>query len=261
MTSTIVPTLLHNYPVTPQQQENRASRYTLQWRRGQLLVKASTKLPQPYLPSLDNQQLLVECLKHSPVNLVSIDAKLGKTVLQFWAEGCEQANKPIFLRIPSGSKFFQRTSQNGMWLQLINRVIAGGLLLLLSPIMAVLIILMQVYSPKSIFTREWRVGQRGKLFRTIKFCTTHQQNTTVLGRWLSKSGLDHLPQLWNVLRGEMSLIGTRCWTLEAAISLSLERQHQLKQLPVINNSWEVKAEAQVLHLDGQTCSLKEGVRV
>ncbi|AFY46349.1 glycosyl transferase possibly involved in lipopolysaccharide synthesis [Nostoc sp. PCC 7524] len=242
MTSTIVPSLENNRPATPQQPEHHSSPYTLQWRRGQLLVKASTKLPQPYLPSLDSQQLLVECLKHSPVNLVCIDAKLGKTLLQFWAEGCEQAQKPIFLRIPSGSQFFKRASQGAVWLQFIDRVIAGVLLLLLSPIMAVLVILMQVYSPKSLFTREWRVGERGKLFRAIKFCTTHQQNSTPLGRWLRKSGLEHLPQLWNVLRGEMSLIGTRCWTLEEAISLSLERQYQLQPLSRGSGEWGIGSE-------------------
>jgi lipopolysaccharide/colanic/teichoic acid biosynthesis glycosyltransferase len=221
MTSTIVPTFDHYYPVTQQQQESRSSQYTLQWRRGQLLVKSFSKFPQPYLPFIDNQQLLIECLKHSPTDLVSIDAKLGKTVLSFWAEACEQADKPIFLRIPSGSKLFKRGNEGAMWLQLIDRVIAGVLLLLLIPIMAVLIMVMQVYSPKSVFTREWRVGEKGKLFRAIKFSTLNQQNNKALGRWLRQSGLEHLPKLWNVLRGEMSLIGTRCWTLEEAITLTV----------------------------------------
>ncbi|MBD2359716.1 sugar transferase [Anabaena minutissima FACHB-250] len=241
MTSTIVPTFDHYYPVNPQQQEPRSSQYTLQWRRGQLLVKSLSKLPQPYFPSLNNQQLLIECLKHSPVDLVSIDAKLGKTVLSFWAESCEQAHKPIFLRISSGSKLFKRGSQGAMWLQLIDRVIAGILLLLLSPIMAVLMILTQVYSPESLFTREWRVGEKGKLFRAIKFSIPTQENSKAFGLWLRKSGLEHLPKLWNVLRGEMSLIGTRCWTLEEAITLT-----------VITKSWEIETESQILQLDSQT---------
>lgn len=247
MTSTIVPTLDNYYPVTPQKPESCFSLYTLQWRRGQLLVNSSRRLPQPYLPSLDHQQLLVECLKHSPVNLVSIDAKLGPTVLKFWAEACEQAHKPIFLRISSGSKIFKRASHGAMWLHLIDRIIAGLLLLFLSPIMAVLIMIIHFYSPKSLFVREWRVGEKGKLFQVIKFSTTSHKNSQGLGYWLQKSGLEYLPILWNVLRGDMSLILTRCWTLEDAVRLSLARQEQLNTLPIIPSSWEVKTESQIVH--------------
>jgi hypothetical protein len=223
MTSTIVPSFDHYYPVTSQVQDFCSSHYTLQWRQGKLLVKSQClkKLPQPYLPALDNQQLLIECLKNSPIDLVTIDAELGKSVLNFWAEACEQADKPIFLRIPSGSKLFKRSRHGAIWLQFIDRVIAGVLLLLAIPIMAILIMLMQIYSPKSIFTREWRVGEKGKLFRAIKFAIPHQQSNQVLGRWLRKSGVEHLPKLWNVLRGDMSLIGSRCWTLEDAMSLTV----------------------------------------
>jgi lipopolysaccharide/colanic/teichoic acid biosynthesis glycosyltransferase len=229
MTSSIIPTLQNYYNVAQPHQDNRLPHYTtLQWRRGQLLVNFSEQIKQPYLPFLDNEELLVECLKHSPVSLVRIDPKLGETCLKRWASACEQAHKPIFLRISSGNKLLKQGSQPLNWLlRVIDWITALVLLVLVSPVMLGLVVLMQVYSPGSLFAREWHVGERGKLFKSINFCTTAKHNITPLGRWMCKSGLDNLPQLLNVLRGEMSLMGSRCWTLEDAVWLSLEGQKQL----------------------------------
>ncbi|MBG1242640.1 heterocyst development glycosyltransferase HepC [Nostoc sp. NZL] len=233
MTTSIIPTLQNLYDVT---QENQDNRCTLQWRRGKLLVKPPGQVKQPYLPSLNSKRSLVECLQHSPVSLVSIDPKLGEALLRFWADACEEADKPMFLSIPASKKLPNQPLQ-----RLIDWIAAFVLLLLASPVMLVLIVLMQVYSPGSLFCREWRVGERGKLFRTMRFCT---HNITPLGRWMGKYNLDNLPQLFNVLRGEMSLTGSRCWTLEDAV--------QLNKLPEITASWEVEAESHLLHLDSQT---------
>ncbi|ODG96499.1 sugar transferase [Nostoc sp. KVJ20] len=232
MTTSIIPTLQNLYDVTQENQDNRGY-CTLQWRRGKLLVKVPGQVKQPYLPALDSKRSLVECLQHSPVSLVSIDPKLGEASLRFWADACEEAQKPIFLSIPTGKKLPFRQLQ-----RLIDWIAALGLLLLLSPVMLGLIVLMQVYSPGSLFCHEWRVGERGKLFQAMSFCT---YNTTSLERWMSKYNLNNLPQLFNVLRGDMSLTGSRCWTLEDAV--------QLNKLPT---SWEVEAQSHLLHLDGQT---------
>ncbi|MEH1799814.1 MAG: heterocyst development glycosyltransferase HepC [Nostoc sp.] len=241
MTTSIIPTLQNLYDVTQSHQDNRGY-CTLQWRRGKLLVKPLGRVKQPYLPALDNKRSLVECLQHSPVSLVSIDPKLGEALLKFWADACEAAKKPIFLSISPGNKL-----ANQPWRQLqrlIDCIAAFMLLLLVSPVMLGLIVLMQVYSPGSLFCREWHVGERGKLFRAIRFCTTTKHNITPLGRWMHKYGLDNLPQLFNVLRGDMSLTGSYCWTLEDAV--------QLNKLPEITASWEVEAQSHLLHLDSQT---------
>ncbi|MEH2193268.1 MAG: heterocyst development glycosyltransferase HepC [Nostoc sp.] len=234
MTTSIIPTLENLYDVTQEHQDNRGY-CTLQWRRGQLLVKQPGRVKQPHLASLDSKRSLVECLQHSPVSLVSIDPKLDEPFLRFWADACKEAQKPIFLSISAGNKL-----PNQPWRQLqrlTDSIAALVLLLLLSPVMLVLIALMQAYSPGSLFCREWRVGERGKLFQAMKFCT---HNITPLGRWMGKYNLDNLPQLFNVLRGDMSLTGSHCWTLEDAV--------QLNQLPDIKASWELEA----LHLDSQT---------
>ncbi|MEH1900683.1 MAG: heterocyst development glycosyltransferase HepC [Nostoc sp.] len=236
MTSSIIPNLENLYDVT--QQDNRGY-CTLHWRRGKLLVKPLGRVKQPYLPSLDSKRSLVECLQHSPVSLVSIDPKLGEALLRFWADACEEAKKPIFLSIPAGNKLPNQPLQ-----RLIDWIAAFVLLLLVSPVMLGLIVLMQVYSPESLFCSEWRVGERGKLFQAIRFCTTTKHNITPLGRWMRKSSLDNLPQLFNVLRGDMSLTGSSCWTLEDAV--------QLNKLPEITALWEVEAQPHLLHLDSQT---------
>jgi hypothetical protein len=224
MTSSIISTLENFYDVTQQHRDNRSGHCTLQWRRGKLLVKPPGQVKLPYLPLLNNERSLVECLKHSPVNLVSIDPKLGEGLLQFWADACEQADKPIFLRIPVSNKLPKQGNQTLKWLQrVIDWMLALVLLVLLSPVILALIVLMQIYSPESLFCHEWHVGERGRLFRAIKFSTTANHNITPLGSWMCKYSLDNLPQLFNVLRGDITLMGSCSWTLTDAIQLEESR--------------------------------------
>lgn len=114
---------------------------------------------------------------------------------------------------------------------------AGVGLLLLAPVLLVIGIMMKLSSPGPIFFRQKRVGLHGKTFRIVKFRTmradaeavlrkdprlweTYVKNdfkfpesedprVTSIGRWLRKTSLDELPQLWNVLVGNMSLVGPR----------------------------------------------------
>ncbi|MBU7585848.1 MAG: sugar transferase [Nostoc sp. TH1S01] len=256
MTSSLVRTPQTVYNVTPQPQsdvwrqeaELLSTAYcTLQWRRGQLLVKSPGKFKQPYLPALENEQLLVNCLKHSPVNLVSVDPKIGETWIKFWADACKEAHKPMFLYGSSENLLFKQNSQPWGWcLRLIDWIAAFVMLLLLSPVILVLLVLLQINSPESVFSREWYVGERGRLFQAIKFSTTTKRNITPLIRWMRKYGIENLPQLLNVLRGDMGFIGSRCWTLAAAVRLSSDTQISLNQLPVITSSWQVQAESNLI---------------
>jgi lipopolysaccharide/colanic/teichoic acid biosynthesis glycosyltransferase len=235
---------------------------TLKWRRGQLLVRLPEQ-NQPYLPSLECSESLVKCLKHSPASLVRIDPKLGEAKLRLWADACLKAGKPMFVSIPRAQKLpNQRIPFK--WLKFVIEWLAACIfLVVVSPFMLGLMAMMLVYSKGALFEREWHVGERGKLFQVIKLRTTDvtietslseresEENVTPIGSWMRKYGLDNLPQLLNVLRGEIHLTGRRSWKLEDAIFLNAEGQKRLNKAPGLASSWQIETEASLLHLDSQ----------
>lgn len=94
---------------------------------------------------------------------------------------------------------------------------------LLLPVMAAVAILVALDAGRPILFWQWRVGQRGRPFRIAKFRTMKRDSevhgaafasssdmrVTRVGKFLRKFRLDELPQFWNVLRGDMSIIGPR----------------------------------------------------
>lgn len=100
-------------------------------------------------------------------------------------------------------------------------VVAAAALVVLSPLIACLALAIVIESRGPVFYRATRVGHRGRPLRMLKFRKMHPGATgapltaaqderfTRIGRLLSKSKLDELPQLWHVLRGQMALIGPR----------------------------------------------------
>jgi lipopolysaccharide/colanic/teichoic acid biosynthesis glycosyltransferase len=84
-------------------------------------------------------------------------------------------------------------------------------LMLTSPLIALVAILVRFDSRGSPLLRQVRVGRSGRHFELLKLRTMHLGGTNVtrVGRLLRPTGLDELPQFWNVLRGDMSLVGPR----------------------------------------------------
>ena len=97
----------------------------------------------------------------------------------------------------------------------IDIVASLGGLLLLSPLLPLVAIVVRVCMGSPILFRQKRAGWGGEVFELLKFRTMAPgdgpdgERLTSLGRWLRAASLDELPQLWNVLKGEMSLIGPR----------------------------------------------------
>jgi lipopolysaccharide/colanic/teichoic acid biosynthesis glycosyltransferase len=119
-------------------------------------------------------------------------------------------------------------------------------LALLAPLLVVpmLIVTLAVFldSPGSVFFRARRVGYRGRSFEMVKFRTMRVDNAghavagandsriTPVGGFLRATRLDELPQLWNVLRGEMSLVGPRP-ELEEFVALHAEDYREILSVP------------------------------
>lgn len=253
MTIFEIPTPPLHFPSSQKQHDNRLHFYSLRWRQGQLLV-STKKSSRPYLHSYEDEQWLVECLKHSPVRLVRIDPAVGEENLKFWVSACKQASKAVFLRLPTAHVLPSRRWPHSWWLlkRLIDWGAASILLLVLSPVILGLVFIMDVCSPGPIFVPQWCIGERGKLFQLLKFRTMAIKDDvgiTSLGRWMRKSGLDSIPELLNVLRGEMSFVGPRPWSLSDALQLEPEERQHLNALPGIIGTLQLETKSNLLDLD------------
>jgi undecaprenyl phosphate N,N'-diacetylbacillosamine 1-phosphate transferase len=111
--------------------------------------------------------------------------------------------------------------------RLLDVGVSAGALVLLSPVLAGIAVAVYAASGTPVVYRAARLGRGGRTFEMLKFRTMRvdapdlrnpdgstysaadDPRVTRVGRWLRRSSLDELPQLWNVLRGDMSLVGPR----------------------------------------------------
>jgi exopolysaccharide biosynthesis polyprenyl glycosylphosphotransferase len=107
--------------------------------------------------------------------------------------------------------------------RIFDLIVATGALIVLAPALAAIALLIRLDSPGPVFFRQRRYGFNQQPFRIIKFRTMttlddgevvrqvcrNDHRVTRIGRWLRRWNIDELPQLINVLRGEMSLVGPR----------------------------------------------------
>ena len=133
---------------------------------------------------------------------------------------------------------------------------AAALLLLLSPLLLALAVLVRLNSPGPALFRQQRVGKGGRRFQVYKFRTMHldapaysqspteacDPRITSLGRFLRRSSLDELPQLLNVLKGEMSLVGPRPEMPFLVETYSARHRQRLQVVPGITGLWQLSAD-------------------
>jgi lipopolysaccharide/colanic/teichoic acid biosynthesis glycosyltransferase len=126
-----------------------------------------------------------------------------------------------------------------------------GIILLL-PLFLVITILIKIFMPGPVLFRQFRTGRYGNLFSIFKFRTMKldhdgssisikgQSRITPLGAVLRKYKLDELPELWNVLKGDMSLVGPRPDLPEYADKLAGEERKILELRPGITGPASLK---------------------
>jgi exopolysaccharide biosynthesis polyprenyl glycosylphosphotransferase len=148
-------------------------------------------------------------------------------------------------------------------------VLAGVALVLSAPLLGLIAVAVRLSSPGPILFRQCRIGQDGRQFDLLKFRSmrTHHdgasswaataEHQTTVGRWLRRTSLDELPQLWNVIRGDMSLVGPRPErpVFAERFSADIAGYRDRHRLPVGLTGW-----AQVHGLRGDDTSLTERAR-
>ena len=138
-------------------------------------------------------------------------------------------------------------------LRSLDIVVAAIGLALCLPLM-LLISLALLATQRSVLFRQTRIGKDGRPFTMFKFRTMspladpyarkpsrNASQVTPIGRYLRKTGLDELPQLWNVLRGDMSLIGPRPEMAFIVAEYDSIQQLRLNARPGITGLWQISA--------------------
>ncbi|HAS22353.1 MAG TPA: sugar transferase [Idiomarina loihiensis] len=154
-------------------------------------------------------------------------------------------------------------------------VLASGLgLLILSPLLLGLALLVLVYHGRPVFFGQVRPGLKGKPFKMLKFRTMRDvfdssgnplpdsERITKFGAFLRATSLDELPELWNVLKGEMSLVGPRPLLMEYLGLYTPEQARRHEVRPGVTGwaqvngrnaiSWEKKFKLDVWYVDNRS---------
>jgi lipopolysaccharide/colanic/teichoic acid biosynthesis glycosyltransferase len=153
----------------------------------------------------------------------------------------------------------------------LDTLVAAMALIVLSPLMVVVAIAIYISIGKPIVFTQPRPGQDGRIFTFYKFRTMSdrrdsqgnllpdEERLTAIGQFLRKSSLDELPQLWNVLKGDMSFVGPRPLLVKYLDRYTTEqaRRHEVK--PGITGlaqvkgrnaiSWDQKFQLDVWYVD------------
>lgn len=158
--------------------------------------------------------------------------------------------------------------------RLFDLIAAGAALLLLSPVIALVAWQVRKKLGAPVLFRQQRPGRDGKPFEMVKFRTMRDavdvhgnvlpdaQRMTPFGSFLRASSLDELPELWNVLKGEMSLVGPRPLLMEYLPLYSSEQYRRHEVRPGVTGwaqingrnalSWEDKFKLDVWYVENRS---------
>lgn len=127
--------------------------------------------------------------------------------------------------------------------RLLDIVVAATSLVVLAPLIVAIAVVVRVAMGSPVFFRQVRPGLRGEAFELVKFRTmgregdgdgrllSDRERILPLGRLMRRTSLDELPQLWNILIGDMSLVGPRPLLFEYLPRYSAEQARRLEMKP------------------------------
>lgn len=167
--------------------------------------------------------------------------------------------------------------------RLFDILIGGSMLLLLLPLLLVLSLLIFLRMGRPVLFRQTRPGLRGRSFEMLKLRTMRDavdrdgnpladsERITPLGQFLRSTSLDELPELWNVLKGDMSLVGPRPLLMEYLPLYSAEQARRHEVRPGVTGwaqvngrnalSWEQKFALDVWYVDNRSLALDGRIMV
>ena len=150
--------------------------------------------------------------------------------------------------------------------RMLDAIFSSLMLILCLPVLAVLATWIKFDSLGSVFYRSRRVGKKGRVFTCYKLRTMvsnaddlkeslrirneregpcfkieNDPRLTRVGKFLRRYSLDELPQLWNILKGDMSLVGPRPHPIDDFERYSLEHRRRLDVKPGLTGLWQVTA--------------------
>ena len=163
----------------------------------------------------------------------------------------------------------------------IDIISAVSILFILAPLILLLIVAVRLALGSPVFFRQDRPGRYGHLFKMIKFRTMRHsvdhsgallpdaERLTQFGRWLRSTSLDELPELWNVIKGDMSIVGPRPLLVEylPLYSQMQARRHEVRPgltgLAQVSGrnalTWDEKFDLDIWYVDHQTLWLDANI--
>ncbi|MDW8125117.1 MAG: exopolysaccharide biosynthesis polyprenyl glycosylphosphotransferase [Geminicoccaceae bacterium] len=204
--------------------EERLERVLAETRRKLRAEAVDTVLVLPFGTDPDRQMRVLGAFEELPVDLwycPAVEPRLARA-----AGGAFGPLPAILVRPQPLDATEQRIKR------LFDFVVAALALVLLAPLFLLIVIAIKLDSPGPIFFRQIRFGYNNRPFAMLKFRTMradacdpsgarrtvrNDPRVTRIGRLLRRTSLDELPQLWNVLVGEMSLVGPRAHPVEMKI--------------------------------------------
>ena len=171
--------------------------------------------------------------------------------------------------IPDGMNGFERNVK-----RIVDCMIAVILMILFSPLFLICYLAVKSEDGGPAIFAQDRVGENGRIFKFYKFRSMrvdaeeikknlmaqnqmsggmfkmdNDPRITKIGHFIRKTSLDELPQFWNVLKGDMSLVGTRPPTLDEYESYTPEQKRRLSFKPGITGLWQVSGRSEITDFD------------